>query len=450
MARHAAVRFVRRLHAGVLRRRLERNGVSRGEFLAGLSASLIPLPRWGGALPMRLRESPRIVLVGAGVAGLTCAYRLHQAGVTSSVYEANSRIGGRTWTLRGFFRDGQYAEHGGQLIASSQHAVRDLAAELGLELTDLNRLYPFDAADRYLVDGNPYSVDEAIDDYDRYVYAPLARDARAAGYPTTFYRHTAAGVALDRMSVDDWLDRNVPGGTSAKISVLLGIACKSEYGMETSVQSALNLIYLLAGERRGRLNLSGTGEDDRFTIAGGNDQLASVMASRLPAGTIATGMQLEALKKRTEGSYSCTFSSNGAARAVVADIVVLGIPFTVLRRVDLRGAAFSARKRAAIASLDLGSNAKVHLQFTSPYWFGEHSSGTAYGNTAFEDTWDTSIGQRGRAATIVCFLGGDAGARFTGPVHGMAPAAAARRYVASLEPVLPGAQHAFNGLAYQD
>ncbi|MFY0545543.1 FAD-dependent oxidoreductase [Brevibacillus sp. H7] len=48
------------------------------------------------------------------MAGLTCAYRLKQAGYHATVYEASNRIGGRCWTRRGDFADGQIAEHGGE------------------------------------------------------------------------------------------------------------------------------------------------------------------------------------------------------------------------------------------------------------------------------------------------------------------------------------------------
>lgn len=45
---------------------------------------------------------------------------------------------------------------------------------------------------------------------------------------------------------------------------------------------------------------------------------------------------------------------------------------------------FSDRKRRAIERLELGSNAKIHLQFESPYWFGKRYSGTAHANDAGE------------------------------------------------------------------
>src|SRR5262249_959945 len=58
-------------------------------------------------------QGARVVVVGAGLAGITAAYRLAQNGVQVRLYEARDRIGGRCWTARGF-GDGQTAEHGGE------------------------------------------------------------------------------------------------------------------------------------------------------------------------------------------------------------------------------------------------------------------------------------------------------------------------------------------------
>jgi monoamine oxidase len=449
--RSASGAFLARAHAAS-------SQPARRDFLSGLGAALTlggcaaagvraPLPL---APANRRADPPRIVIVGAGVAGVTCAYRLQQAGLASTLYEANSRAGGRTWTLRGYFADGEYAEHGGQLIATSHHRVRRLAAELGLPLVNLNAQYPRHAADTYFIAGERYTHQEAARDYARDVYAPLDAAAKAAGSLTTFYRHTAQGVELDRINVEAWLDRNVAGGSESKIGRLLGLACLDEYGGDLRAQSALNLIYLFAGMRHGRLNLSGVGENDKYTIAGGNDQLAARMIAALPSGSVTLGAALEALARRADGSLACTFSIGGVSKTVYADVVVLSIPFTVLRLVDTRRANFSERKRRAIAQLDLGSNAKVHLQFRSPYWFGEHYSGTVYANELFQSSWDTSVGQRGRAATLVCFPGGAQGRRYTGDAHGAAPPETAHRYLSSLEPALPGSLAAYNGLAYQD
>src|SRR5712691_5843750 len=76
---------------------------------------------------------PRVAIVGAGLAGLTCAYRLAQRDVPVDVYEARDRVGGRCWSSGGW-PDGQVIEHGGELIEDWQSSILAMIEELGLEL----------------------------------------------------------------------------------------------------------------------------------------------------------------------------------------------------------------------------------------------------------------------------------------------------------------------------
>ena len=78
----------------------------------------------------------RVVVVGAGLAGTTAAYRLAQQGISVQLFEARDRVGGRCWTARSF-ADGQMAEHGGEFIDTRHVHLRGLAKELGLPLDDL-------------------------------------------------------------------------------------------------------------------------------------------------------------------------------------------------------------------------------------------------------------------------------------------------------------------------
>jgi monoamine oxidase len=72
-----------------------------------------------------------VIVVGAGLAGLHAARRLHRAGVAVTVLEARDRAGGRTWSQA--LRSGAVIERGGELIAPGADVLRGLAAELGLE-----------------------------------------------------------------------------------------------------------------------------------------------------------------------------------------------------------------------------------------------------------------------------------------------------------------------------
>ena len=108
---------------------------------------------------------PRIAVVGAGLAGLTAPTACSRPAYAPTVYEASDRIGGRCWTGRGDFADGQIYEHGGELIDIGPHRAPHLAQELGLTLDNLlkaetkgteqlgyffGKPYTFDADDRRL------------------------------------------------------------------------------------------------------------------------------------------------------------------------------------------------------------------------------------------------------------------------------------------------------------
>jgi Flavin containing amine oxidoreductase len=137
MARTPLMATVERVAAEVAR---ENSGwrTTRAELLkragvAGLGAA--GLSRLAPAA--RAVSEPSIVVVGPGLAGLSCAYRLKRAGYVAQIHEASERIGGRCWTGRGVFSQGQIYEHGGELIDQGHNAIRDLSQELGLDLDNL-------------------------------------------------------------------------------------------------------------------------------------------------------------------------------------------------------------------------------------------------------------------------------------------------------------------------
>ena len=116
---------------GLTRRDLLRNAGALGVAAAGTSTVGRLIAAAEGA------AAPRVVVVGAGLAGLTAAYRLKQAGINAQIHEASDRVGGRCWTIRGEFAEGQIAEHGGELIDQGHTATRRLVGELGFTLDNL-------------------------------------------------------------------------------------------------------------------------------------------------------------------------------------------------------------------------------------------------------------------------------------------------------------------------
>jgi monoamine oxidase len=417
---------------------------TRRQLLAG-SAGIAAAAAAGRFAPMaRAADAPRIVVVGAGLAGLSCAYRLKQAGYTAQVHEASDRIGGRCWTDTTSFANGQIVEHGGELIDQGHTAIRQLAQQLGLKLDNLlsaerNGTEPF-----YYFDGEPYSYAEAIDDL-KGIWQQLHADVSAASYPTLYNLSTERGRELDNMSIAKYIDTYVPGGRSSKLGQLLDVAYNIEYGGETTEQSSLNMLYLLAYSGQGQLRIFGP-SNEKYHVVGGNDQITARMASAL-SGQITRSSELVAIRRNSDGSWGLSFRQGLTTRAVTADRVVLALPFSILRSsVDISSAGFSPRKLTAIREQGMGTNSKLHVQFTSRYWESLGCNGDTFADTGYQNTWDVTRAQRGASGILVDYTGGKIGASFGSGT----PSSRARQFLGQLEPVLPGISARWNGLATID
>ena len=108
----------------------------------------------------------RVVVVGAGLAGLNAAVDLQRAGAEVTVLEARDRVGGRTYTVRDPFTAGQYADLGAELVDVGQDAMIQLCGELGIELTPEFTLM----SGEIVFDGrrlSPERCDEILDEFRR-------------------------------------------------------------------------------------------------------------------------------------------------------------------------------------------------------------------------------------------------------------------------------------------
>jgi monoamine oxidase len=424
------------------------DGRTRREFLrqagaAGAAATaagaLWRVPAAAGA------DGPRIVIVGGGLAGLTCAYRLKQAGQIAKVHEASDRLGGRCWTIRDYFAGGQIAEHGGELIDQGHTQIRHLAKELDLKLDNLLSAEANGTEPLYYFDEAPYTYDEARADIKK-VWQKIHSDVSAASYPTTFEISTERGQELDQMSIIDWINESVPGGIGSRLGQLLDVAYTIEYGADSSDQSALNLLYLLGYLGQGNLRIFGP-SNEKYRVHGGNDRIVKRLRDAL-SGQIERSSELVAIELRSDGAYSLSFREGVDTVTKVADEVVLALPFTILRTsVDISNAGFSELKRKAIAELGMGTNSKLHLQFENRHWETLGCNGETFSDEGYQNTWDVSRAQPGDRGILVDYTGGTIGASFTGTAQ-----AHAVQFLSQLEPVLPGisAPGLWNGRATLD
>ena len=443
-------------HRGELKAQSRAEGQTRRELIAAgagvaAGAALATHPALGLAARARKRpDSPRIAIVGAGLAGLRCAHMLWTQSpgspLAASVYEANAeRAGGRCWTLRDYFAGGLITEHGGSFLNANQTAVRALAANLGLqeEIVDGGDLPGGEEV--FFIDGAIYSAAEANADWEHFGYAAFKKAAKEAS--------TQAGEArLDDMSVPDWLESSGIGASS-RFGKLMMANTVTENGGDPGEQSALDVIELLSSNRRTSLQPL-PGDDERYHLIGGNDQLVTGMIEALAPETVSHDHVLVAIRANADRSTTLTFDVAGSSVDVTADYVVLALPFSTLRAVDLSKSGLPADKRRVIRTMGMGTNAKIHLELSHKTWPALGYSGANYGEwQRLACGWDDTVqlGAQASPALYLAFPGGKVGAGgISGQAHGPAPSGDASWALGEVENVFPGSTAAFTGRAYED
>lgn len=378
----------------------------------------------------------RIAIVGGGMAGLNTAYKLQKAGLTAKIFEGSDRTGGRMFTATNLLAEGITTELGGEFIDSTHEEMLALMDEFGLERLDTQAPdYASLKPETYFVNGRHYTQAQAAR-----AFVPLAAkilaDYDALG-DVVDYANEGGGTKFDRMSVAEYFDSI---GATGWLRELLDIAYVTEYGMETGDQSALNFIFLIGSgdlEDAGTLALFGE-SDERYKVKGGNQRVVDELATRLDP-QIHRRHRLEAIRSRGNG-YTLTFQTGNGSIDEEADVVVLAMPFTLLRDVRMN-VELPDLKKKAIQELGYGANAKVLVGFHSRPWQTKGYSGTVYSDEMFQLAWDSSFMQPGTAGALTLYSGGKL-ALAAG--EGSAEEAAVR-LMRGIERAFPGATAARNG-----
>ena len=305
------------------------------------------------------------------------------------------------FTMRDKLADGQLVELGGEFIDTQHHVMRALAEEFGLQLDDMRHVDSQVQRDTFVFGGRVIAEADLAKEF-----VPLI----AAIGPTFDSQDSAVGERIDRASIASWLDE-LPGfSVENPLRQLIEVAYLIEFGLPIDQISASNLISLLGQTRADGQHISIFGSsDERFHVHRGNDAIVAALAAPLTA-RIELNHALTRLAKR-EDRYVLTFTTADGSKEIVADHVVLALPFSTLRKVDLRDAGFPASKLEMIEKLGYGQNAKLMLQFSSRPWRDkQHSSGTAFTDIGeLQNTWETSRGQSGRHGILTNFVGGHRG-----------------------------------------
>ncbi len=384
-----------------------------------------------GAAPI---GTTRVAIIGGGMAGLHCAYRLKQAGVIADVYEASERTGGRMFTARDMFPEGQIAELGGELIDSIHVTMRKLAEEFDLTLDDRDATGA-SIDEVWWVEGK--AVPEAMIVSQFSAVAPLI-----ASLSTMADEDGEVYAELDALPLATWLDDNLTA--QPELHSVLTNAYRGEYGLETKEQSALNLIYLIGADDPDPFRIFGD-SDERYHCHTGSQSFPDKLTEQL-ADQISLGQKLTTVKKIDDGFQLIFEDAQDRQLEVEVDHVVFALPFSTLRKVDLAGASISPLKRQIIDELGYGKNAKVMGSFRERVWLTQHdASGSVTSDEAFQQCWDTAPGQAGKSGILTNFVAGDQGVKSG---EGSAETWYTQVMVPGAEKVFPGAQAAYvNGSA---
>jgi monoamine oxidase len=393
-------------------------------------------------LPACAAPPRRIAIIGGGMAGLHCGHRLRKANVDFTLYEAQKRVGGRMLSDRATFAP-QVCELGAELIDTGHLTMKDLAAEFGLTLLDFQS-DPLSSTVANFFGGLRVSEADVLAAYEPIADA-IDRDlATLTGDGTVGYANTNNGESLDGQSIAGWFDGLVAAGTIDADNVarkLLDVAYTIEFGQPTSQQSALNMLVLISTALD---DFTEFGEsDERFIIAGGNDQLTTALAATIEE-SIVLEHALTSLSRDEAGAFVMTFQNGEQSRVVEADVVVMTLPFSMLRTIKLDPSLqLSDVKLRAINELQYGNNAKLMVGFPSRVWRdgGDAFGGSSYSDTGYQATWETSRLQDGDAGILTNFTGAqralDAGIG--------TPADEAARFLVQFESVVPGATQSHDG-----
>ncbi len=376
--------------------------LSRREFLGAgaLGAAALAVPR-----RLLVRDRPdagtpqRVVVIGAGLAGLTAAHDLRDAGWDVLVLEARRRVGGRVHTERAAFSGGLHAETGGESIDDNHTALRALVTKWGLH-TD-HRLADRENRATTYVRGRRRSAaayvagrnGRVLDDYDRYY---TAVDALGVGVDPERPDAAPHAERLDRRSLADFIDglHLVP-----EARFLVDISETSEYAAEPE-----NLSLLFVAQQAAVVHDVPDTAAETMRISGGNDGLPRAMAAALgPA------LRLGAEVSRIE-SYRDHVTVTSSHGRIDAAHVVLALPPRPLRSIDFVP-ALAREVRTVVERLELGPAVKVMTQYADRFWTEGGASGLVISDLPFHIAWDATDSVPGDAGILTTFTTGRSAVR---------------------------------------
>jgi monoamine oxidase len=356
--------------------------IDRRTFLTLLAMAAVD----AAAQPLARANGTRVVVLGAGLAGLAAAWNLARRGYDVRIFEAQSIPGGRVKTVREPFKNGGYAEAGAVRIPNNHRYTMKYIRLMGLE--SKLAAYEDDGKHLWYLQGKRFTTPagewpvEGLGPQEK--TNPLAMLGRywgpgfqAVGDPTRHEFPTAAALTLDPYTLADFFRKN--GASDAWLKVF--------FAAEGTV-GRVNALAITA--------LEGAPNDGEHTktygLVGGNDQLPRALARAL-GERVTYDTPVVRLAHRSDG-VTITVRNRSGRHEVQADHCICTLPFPVLREVEI-APAFSEDKMRAIEGYGLAAISRIYLQTRTRFWRkdplgalgGLNMAGT---DTAVERIWNTS------------------------------------------------------------
>jgi len=306
------------------------------------------------------RTDAPVIIVGAGLTGLSVAYELKKAGIDSLLVETAARVGGRIQTVT--FPDGETAE-GHMEEYFKRSPAYTLLQELKLPLIE-------DVAHSTVrIDGKiyPYQGDGDRDTYLAGIFDAAEREAFLAWNDKTWKLYTELHeshysgkplppdlMALTRISFKGWIEAE---GLPHKVSEWIRVTVEPEMAIEWDQISALDGI----DEMRLFLDTPDGFGEMNYHVQGGNSNFTGALVGHLPRHQILTQARVSAIEQNASGVKVRVLWQEREFAELTAKMVVVTAPVSQLGRIQFIP-ALSPEKLQAISTTRMGSYIKVHFR----------------------------------------------------------------------------------------
>jgi monoamine oxidase len=318
-----------------------------------------------------------VVVVGAGLAGLSAARKLVAAGKTAVVLEARDRVAGRN--MGDFLSNGVPVEMGGQWVGPTQDVVLGLIEELGLEI------FPsFDQGEALTVyDGNVVRHKDSSYGLPPESASEVGRlwghlEALASTVEIEEPWETAGAQDLDRQTLDSWLVGNTEDGLARRFFRLLVPALFSAESPELSLLHFL--FYVKSGTSLDSLmNITGGAQERR--VVGGTHLISERMSAAL-----GDAVRLNSVVRtiRHDGTGVVVEYEGGS---ITAEHVVVAVPQTLAGRLRYVP-PLPALRDGLTQQMPAGAVIKFQVGYDTPFWREDGLNGSAW---SFDDAFSVVL-----------------------------------------------------------